>query len=70
MVFSVDYGTLHHVVEASPWQWEHRRVVFSVGSKHQRLQEQGWQLIKTMWFPWAYYKRQLDKPAEPDLTDS
>ena len=62
---SVDYGVLHHVVEASPWQWEHCRVPASPGARR-RLEEQGWQRIKTMWFPWAYYARRLDVPAEPD----
>ena len=61
----VDYGTLHHVVEASPWQWEHRRVLASLGSRRRHLEEQGWERIRTMWFPWAYYKRRLDVPAEP-----
>jgi hypothetical protein len=62
----VDYGTLHHIVEASPWQWEHRRVLGSVGARRHHLEDEGWQLIKTMWFPWAYYKRCLNIPAEPD----
>jgi hypothetical protein len=52
--------------EASDWQWQHRRVLASFGPRHARLQQQGWQLIKTMRIPWAYYKRRLDKPAEPD----
>ena len=66
----VDYGTLHHVVEACPWQWEHRRVVASVGARRHHLDDEGWLLIKTMWFPWAYYKRCLNVPAEPDTTSS
>lgn len=64
---SVDYGTLFHVVEASPWQWEHRRVLVSIGSRRNRLKDEGWQLIQTMWFPWAYYARRLDLPAEPEV---
>ncbi|RYV49464.1 hypothetical protein [Pengzhenrongella frigida] len=63
---SVDYGTLFHLVEASPWQWEHRRDLVSIGGRRHRLRDEGWQLIKTMWFPWAYYKRRLDLPAEPE----
>lgn len=63
---SVDYGTLFHLVEASPWQWEHRRVLVSIGARRNRLHEEGWQLIKHMWFPWAYYKRRLEVPAEPE----
>lgn len=62
----VEYGTLHHVVEASPWQWEHRRILVSVGARRHRLEAEGWVLIKTMWFPWAYYKRRLDVPADPE----
>ncbi len=64
----VDYGTLHHVLEASPWQWEHRRVGFSIGARRPRLEDEGWTLITTMRFPWAYYKRRLDVPAEPDTS--
>lgn len=64
---SVDYGTLFHIVEASPWQWEHRRVLVPIGPRRNRLKGEGWQLIQTMWFPWAYYARQLDLPAEPEV---
>jgi hypothetical protein len=60
----VDYGTLHHVVEASDSQWQHRGVLASYGARHTRLREQGWELVKTMRFPWAYYKRRLDIPAD------
>ncbi|HZL05968.1 MAG TPA: hypothetical protein VFE45_11230 [Coriobacteriia bacterium] len=63
---SVDYGTLFHLVEASPWQWEHRRVLVLIGPGRRRLHDEGWQLIGSMWFPWVYYKRRLDIPAEPD----
>jgi len=63
----VDYGALYFVVEASPWQWEHRRLLVSIGARRQHLENAGWQLIKTMWFPWAYYKRRLDIPAEPEI---
>ncbi|MGI8429325.1 MAG: hypothetical protein ACR2OB_08485 [Solirubrobacteraceae bacterium] len=63
----VDYGTLYHLVEASPWQWQHRRVVWSVGERRRRLEDESWQLCGTHIFPWAYYKRRLDLPAEPDL---
>jgi len=62
----VDYGMLYHLVEASPWQWQHCRVVWSVGERRRRLQDEGWQLCGTHTFPWAYYKRRLDLPAEPD----
>jgi len=63
---SVDYGTLYHLVEASPWQWEHRRDLVSLGARRHRLQGEGWQIITTRWFPWAYYARKLDLLAEPE----
>ena len=62
---SIDYGTLYHLVEASPWQWQHRRIMWGSPSR-KRLQDEGWQLIKTSTFPWGYYKRRVDLPAEPD----
>ncbi len=62
---SIDYGTLYHLVEASPWQWQHRRVPW--GAPHRkRLPDEGWELIKTSTFPWGYYKRRVELPAEPD----
>ena len=63
---TVDHGTLFHLVETSPWRWEHRRVLVSIGARRNRLHEEGWQLIKHVWFPWAYYERQLEVPAEPE----
>jgi hypothetical protein len=62
---SIDYGTLYHLVEASPWQWQHRRIMWGSPSR-KRLQDEGWELIKTSTFPWGYYKRRVDLPAEPD----
>jgi hypothetical protein len=62
---SIDYGTLYHLVEASPWQWQHRRIMWGSPSR-KRLQDEGWQLIKTSTFPWGYYKRRVDLPAEPE----
>ena len=62
---STDYGTLFHLVEASPWQWQHRRVLWGAPGR-KRLQDDGWELIKTSTFPWGYYKRRLDVPAERD----
>lgn len=67
---SVEYGTLRHVVQASPWQWEHLRQFAATGTRHQRLTEQGWQLVGTMRFPWAYYARPSDRPAEPPAVRS
>lgn len=60
---AVDYGSLHHVVEASDSQWEHRRAVWSP-SAPRRLAAEGWTLVKTATFPWGYYKRRLNAPAE------
>jgi hypothetical protein len=59
---SVSFGMLYHVVEASPWQWEHSRVPFT--TPRRRMEADGWTPIGRMWFPWAYYKRRLDQPAE------
>src|SRR5262249_12783857 len=60
----VDFGTLRHVVEASDQQWEHRRVPLSLGARHRRLEEEGWQGVGS-WLPWRYYKRPLGLPPEP-----
>lgn len=60
---SVGYGPLFHDLEKSGIQWEHRRVF--VGSrKAKALEAQGWERIGTMWFPWHYFKKSLDLPAE------
>jgi hypothetical protein len=61
---SVGYGTLFHLVEKSDQQWEHRRVIWSPLASHRKLAAEGWQLIGTLWFPWAYYARPRDLPAE------
>jgi hypothetical protein len=63
---SIGYGTLYHLVERSEWQWEHRRVVWSPISPLRRLEAEGWELIGRITFPWAYYARRLDIPAERD----
>jgi hypothetical protein len=61
---SIGYGPLFHDVENSGVQWEHRRAV--IGSRTARdLDNDGWERIGTMWFPWVYFKRPLDVPAEP-----
>jgi hypothetical protein len=59
---SVDYGPMHHVLEKSDVQWEHRRVVWGVASRA-TLEADGWQLIRHMTFPWAYWARPTDRPA-------
>lgn len=59
----VDYGPLFHVVEASDHAWEHRRVVWSPLAARAMVQD-GWTLIRTGTFPWGYYKRPLQLPAQ------
>ncbi|GAA4983745.1 hypothetical protein GCM10023225_23730 [Kineococcus glutinatus] len=59
----VDYGTLYHLLEASDTQWEHHRQPWSPGARG-RLEAEGWTLVKTMTFPWGYYKRPLGLPPE------
>ena len=63
----VDYGYLFHLVEASPYQWEHRRLWWPSRRRRRALEEQGWELVVPSDFdsPWAYFKRRLDTPAEP-----
>lgn len=60
----VDLGTLFHVVEASDNVWEHRRAVWSPMTAR-ALAVDGWTLVGGWSFPWGYYKRPLDLPAEP-----
>ena len=62
----VDYGTMSHVLESSDRQWEHRRLLWSPGSTARlHLEADGWHLVRDTTFPWGYYTRQLDLPAEP-----
>lgn len=62
---SVGYGPLFHDLEKTDSQWEHCRVF--VGSRKSRdLESHGWERIGTMWFPWHYYKRMLELPAEEE----
>ena len=62
---SVDYGTLHHVLQKSDQQWEHKRVLWGTASKPE-LERRGWQLIGTNTFPWAYWARPTGAAAEPE----
>jgi len=62
---SVDYGTLHHVLEKSDIQWEHRRVIWGTATRGQ-LEADGWQLIRRMTFPWSYWARPTGRPALPE----
>lgn len=59
---SVDYGTLHHVLEKSDVQWEHRRALW--GTVHRaEFEADGWRLIRTNTFPWSYWARPTAAPA-------
>lgn len=60
----VDFGPLFHVVEASDHVWQHRRALWSP-SAARRLTGEGWVPIGEVTFPWGYWKRRLDTPAEP-----
>ncbi len=65
---SVGYGPMFHDVVHTPVQWEHRRVV--VGGRGARsLEAAGWERIGSVWFPWVYFRRALDAPAEPGEPD-
>ena len=60
---SVGFGPMFHDVVKSDVQWDHCRAV--VGSRAARgLERNGWERIGTMWFPWIYFKRETDRPAE------
>jgi hypothetical protein len=62
----VDFGTLFHVLEWSNHQWEHCRLPWTPGTAARRhLEADGWTLVRDMTFPWGYYTRELDAPAEP-----
>lgn len=62
----VSSGTLHHLVERSPWQWEHRRTVWSTGARLRRMLDDGWEIAGDVSFPWTYFKRRTDRPAESE----
>ena len=59
----VDFGPLYHVVEASDSVWQHRRALWSPPAAR-RLRADGWVPIGDVIFPWGYWKRRLDIPAE------
>jgi len=62
----VDYGTMSHLLESSDRQWEHRRLLWTPGATARRhLEADGWSLVQEATFPWGYYARPLDLPAEP-----
>jgi hypothetical protein len=60
----VDLGPFYLALERSAYQWEHRRVTLPSRSDQRRLEADGWVAVGT-WFPFRYFKRALDAPAEP-----
>lgn len=52
---SVGFGALFHDLVRTGEQWEHRRV--GILSSRQAREDEGWQKIGSMWFPWVYYAR-------------
>ena len=50
----------YHLVEQTPTQWEHRRVIWSGPTR--RLEKDGWQ-VAVLAFPWVYLVRDLGEPA-------
>lgn len=63
---SIGYGPLYHVLERTDRQWEHLRL-FMPGGDVEALKRGGWQQIGSGWFPWAYFKRQLQVSAVAEL---
>jgi hypothetical protein len=61
----VDLGPLYLVLERSPQRWRHRRLTLPSRATQRRLERDGWVAVGT-WFPFRYFKRPLDAPAEPD----
>ncbi len=62
---STGYGPLFHDLEKSDFQWTHKRAF--VGSrKAKHLENEGWERIGNVWFPWIYFKKGLGIPAEPE----
>lgn len=62
---SVDYGTLHHVLEKTDQQWEHKRVLWGTIPRAE-LESEGWRPIRSNTFPWGYWSRPTGLPAEPE----
>jgi hypothetical protein len=58
----VDFGPLHLVLERSPNRWVHRRVTLPARAAQRRLEQDGFVAVGT-WFPFRYFKRELDAPA-------
>jgi hypothetical protein len=58
----VDFGPLYLVVERSPHRWQHRRITLPARAAQRRLERDGFTAVGT-WFPFRYFKRELDAPA-------
>jgi hypothetical protein len=59
---TIDAGMLHHVVERTDTQWEHRRVVWTKPAT--AYETDGW-TVAVRAFPWLYLVRDLGLPAQP-----
>jgi hypothetical protein len=58
----VDFGPLYLILERSPHRWVHRRVTLPARAAQRRLEKDGFVAVGT-WFPFRYFKRELDTPA-------
>ena len=58
---TVGAGMLHHVVELTDTQWEHRRVVWTRPTS--AYETDGWS-VAVRAFPWLYLVRDLEVPPE------
>lgn len=58
---TVGAGMLHHIVELTDTQWEHRRVVWTRPTS--AYETDGWS-VAVRAFPWLYLARDLEIPPE------
>ncbi|MFD0382186.1 hypothetical protein ACFQ2B_06350 [Streptomyces stramineus] len=56
-------------MEYSGYPWEHRRVPFAIGTRHRRMEAEGWTQVGPGSFPWAYYKRPLRQDGRGEGTE-
>jgi hypothetical protein len=59
----VEFGPLYLVLERSPHRWVHKRVTLPARASQRRLEHDGFTAVGT-WFPFRYFKRPLDAPAD------
>lgn len=62
---SVNFGPLFHDVEPSDVQWQHRRAVVGGRAARDLERSEDWERIGGSWFPWVYFARPTELPAEP-----